>query len=327
MSATDTPPDVSFVIALYSGNDTVGDAIGSALAQRGVTSEVVVVDDCSPGGTAPAARDLAARHPDRVRLVRRGRNGGPAAARNDALALARGRWIAVLDSDDTLAPDRTRSMLALAGDADAVIDNPLVLRDGGAAPMFPGDAWRALDEVDLASFARGNGLFERGFTLGYAKPVIRRAVLKRHGVRYDEALRIGEDYQLLADLLAVGARLRAVPVSGYRYHVREGSISRVLSLDHVHALRAADARHRALWPDQTASVANAIEARAASLRRAEAFLGIVDALKGGRWRDAARLSMRSPEATRLLALPAAARLRRLRDRVVGVPFARRGSAR
>ena len=326
MKASDAPPEVSFLVALHAGDDTVGNAIASALAQHDVTSEVIVVDDCSPGGTAPAACELASRHPDRVRVVCRERNGGPAAARNDAIAIARGHWVAVLDSDDTIAPGRTRAMLALAGDADAMIDNPVVLRDGAAVSMFPDTAWEALGQIDLATFARRNGLFERGFTLGYAKPMIRRSVLRRHGIRYDEALRIGEDYQLLADLLAVGARLRAVPVSGYRYHVREGSISRVLSLDHVHALRAADARHRALWPDQTASVANAIEARAASLRRAEAFLGIVDALKEGRWRDAVGLSMRCPEATRLLAIPVAARLGRLRDRIVGAP-ARGGSVR
>ena len=320
-------PDVTFVIALYESADTVERAIGSALAQAGVRSEVIVVDDRSPGGVAPAAVALAAKHPDRVRLVRRERNGGPAAARNDALPLARGAWIAVLDSDDAVAPDRTRDMLSWAGGADVLIDNPIVPRRGGDEPMFPPDAWGALGDIDLATFARRNGLFERGFTLGYSKPMIRRATLERHGLRYDEALRIGEDYHLLADLLARGARLRAVPVRGYRYHVREGSVSRVLRLEHVRALRKADARHRARWPEPSAPVRAALDARGASLARAEAFLRIVGAVKGRRWLDALRIAIAAPRAMRLLTLPIGARLRRARNRLSATQSAESSSAR
>ena len=305
-------PTVTFVIALY-GEAEVGEAIASALAQEGVRADAIVVDDASPGGVAPAALEAARREPERVRVVRRARNGGPAAARNEALALATGEWIAILDSDDRLLPERTRRLLAAADGADMVIDNPLVERDGlPAAPMFPSERWAALGAIDAAAFARANGLFETRFTLGYTKPMLRRAMLEQHDARYDEALRVGEDYHLVSDVLLRGATLRAAEASGYVYRVRAGSVSRVLTLEHARALLAADRRHRASHPAPDAATGAALDARSASLERAERFLALVDAIKGRRWREAAGLALRHPRAARLLALPIAARLARAR---------------
>jgi glycosyltransferase involved in cell wall biosynthesis len=81
-------------------------AIRSALAQVTVPVEVIVVDD---GSIIPAVVD-----PDpRVSLVRFQSSRGVCAARNEALALARGRWIAFLDDDDELASDfAERAILA-----------------------------------------------------------------------------------------------------------------------------------------------------------------------------------------------------------------------
>ena len=51
---------------------------------------------------------------ERVRVVTLESNSGPGGARNAALALAKGRWIAVLDSDDTVFPDRIAAMITRA---------------------------------------------------------------------------------------------------------------------------------------------------------------------------------------------------------------------
>ena len=84
-------------------------------------------------------------------------------------------------------------------------------------------------------------MFENTFSFGYMKPIFERHFLRRHALRYDETLRIGEDYILLASALAKGGRCVVEPSVGYSYHVRAGSISRVLELHHVEAMLAADA--------------------------------------------------------------------------------------
>ena len=69
-------------------------------------------------------------------------NRGPGGARNAGLDLARGRWIAVLDSDDAVFPERIAAMIARAEKAGAeiAVDNLQVVREDGVVEdaMFPG---------------------------------------------------------------------------------------------------------------------------------------------------------------------------------------------
>ena len=91
-------PDVSVLIAAYRAGTVLPRAVRSALDSAGVRVEVIVVDDASPDATFAVAEGLAADH--RIRVARLERNGGPSAAHNRALEMARGRWVAVLDADE-----------------------------------------------------------------------------------------------------------------------------------------------------------------------------------------------------------------------------------
>ena len=92
--------------------------------------------------------------------------------------------------------------------------------------MFPAALLRELGEIGLADFIAANLMFEHTFSFGYMKPMFDRRFLSRQSLRYDETLRIGEDYILLASALAKGGRCAIEPSVGYSYHVRSGSISR-----------------------------------------------------------------------------------------------------
>lgn len=102
---------VSIVTPAYRAAHFIGETIRSVQAQTYQDFEMLVVDDCSPDDTAAIVESFSAGDP-RIRLLRQPTNGGPAAARNRALAEARGRWIAFLDSDDTWLPRKLEKQLA-----------------------------------------------------------------------------------------------------------------------------------------------------------------------------------------------------------------------
>ncbi|MBB6484474.1 glycosyltransferase family 2 protein [Rhizobium lusitanum] len=308
---TDFIPDVSFVIAAYNAEETLERAIDSALAQGAVSMEVVVVDDCSTDST----REIVSNHPDpRVRLVAMPRNGGPGAARNAGLDAARGRWVAVLDSDDALRPDRMARLIARAEKADAqiAVDNLDVIREdvGTTLPMFPEAMLSRLPLLTLAKFIASNMIFASEHNFGYMKPVFQRAFLEQHRLRFDETLRIGEDYTFLASALARGGVCVVEPTVGYLYYIRDGSISRVLKKEHVDAMLAADARFFAEHPFGAAALA-AQRRRTRNLKEVKAFLMLVDSIKERELPAILKIACLNPRAVRHLSMPVAARFRRL----------------
>ncbi|HZW11024.1 MAG TPA: glycosyltransferase family A protein [Phycisphaerales bacterium] len=113
-------PRVAFVIPCYNHGRFVGDAVGSALAQRDAEVRVVVVDDGSTDGTTPQACDaLPGRFgAERVRVVHQQNTGLPG-ARNRGAREADEEYLVFLDADDTVAPEfaaRLAAAIAAAGD-------------------------------------------------------------------------------------------------------------------------------------------------------------------------------------------------------------------
>ncbi|CCE99839.1 glycosyltransferase family 2 protein [Sinorhizobium fredii] len=313
MNSPANEPDVTFVVAAYNAADTITRAVGSALAQEGVTVEVVVVDDCSSDATVAL---VTAIDDPRVRLIALERNRGPGGARNAGFEAARGRWIAVLDSDDTVRPGRLARMTARAEAAGAqiVVDNLDVLSlDGSNVRMFEDAELEALPALTLPAFIESNVIFRSEHNYGYMKPVFERRFLAEHGLSFDESLRIGEDYILLASALACGGRCAVEPSAGYTYHIREGSISRVLKLEHIDAMIAADEaylRQHTLDPLSRRMQRK----RARGFRQARSFLVLVEQLKTRSLAGALRTALADPFALRHLRMPIAARLRRLAAR-------------
>ncbi len=272
-------PEVSVIIASYNVADYIARAVNSALGQRHVSVEVIVADDASNDHT----RAVLGRLTDpRLHTLHLPENQGPSAARNAALAMAGGEWVAIVDGDDTMEPDRLHRCLerARAKQADIVVDNLLRFdeRSGVALPMFA-DTTMAMDTLSLARLIEGNASFlGDGEALGYMKPVIRRAFMTRHNLRYDPSIRIGEDYALLFEALACGAHCVVEPHAGYRYTVRQGSISQRLTLADIARIRAVDEALLARYPlDPQAQTAQ--RRRDAGLQHAEVFTLAVNGIK------------------------------------------------
>ncbi|MEQ1501510.1 MAG: glycosyltransferase [Myxococcota bacterium] len=106
---------MSIVVPCFDAERWLGAAIDSALAQTWPDVEVIVVDDGSRDRSVEVARGFG----ERV-LVSTGPNQGPGAARNRGIALATGRWVQFLDSDDLLLPRKIELCLAAVTGPDDV---------------------------------------------------------------------------------------------------------------------------------------------------------------------------------------------------------------
>ena len=98
---------VSVVIPTYNRSALLKEAVESVLVQTVGADEVIIVDD---GSTDETPRVLEA-FGSRVRFLRK-ENSGVSAARNAGIEVARGEWLAFLDSDDLWCPRKLEAQLA-----------------------------------------------------------------------------------------------------------------------------------------------------------------------------------------------------------------------
>ena len=92
-------PTVSIIIITHNRDDFISAAIQSAMDQSFKDCEIIVIDDASTDNTENIVREFMAKEV-RIKYFRNLSNIGIARSRNKGLELARGRYIAPLDSDD-----------------------------------------------------------------------------------------------------------------------------------------------------------------------------------------------------------------------------------
>lgn len=101
---------VSVIMPTYNCGQYVADSIRSVQAQTYGNWELWIIDDHSTDNTPTVVRPFL--EDTRIHYVYLEKNGGPAAARNEALRQAQGDYVAFLDSDDVWYPDKLERQLA-----------------------------------------------------------------------------------------------------------------------------------------------------------------------------------------------------------------------
>jgi glycosyltransferase involved in cell wall biosynthesis len=189
-----TEPDASVVIPTRNRRRRLAISLRSALAQRDVDLEILVVDDGSTDRTGEVVDGI----PDpRVRWLRHETPGGVSAARNTGIAAARGRWIAFLDDDDVWAPTKLVQQLDAMRTSErrwsyvgAVIVDDELRVVAGAPPPSPDEVIRTLDRYNSVP--------------GSASSVLVAADLLSAAGPFDEGLTSSEDWDMWIRLARAG---------------------------------------------------------------------------------------------------------------------------
>src|SRR3954462_12627722 len=184
---------VSVVIPCWRCSGTISRAVMSVLSQTTPALEIVLVDDGNRDDTPAVLRELAARAPDRTRVVALGENRGPGEARNAGWDVARGELVAFLDADDTWHPRKLELHLGwLATHPEVVMSgHKSTLCREGAEPL-------SVDPKITAERARLGRIL-------LANPFQTRTIIIRRDVPLRFAGRYSEDFGLWLQLVASGA--------------------------------------------------------------------------------------------------------------------------
>lgn len=196
-------PLFSVVIPVFNRAQVLEQAIRSVLAQTCQDFEIVVIDD----GSHDQPEKTVARVGDpRVRIIRQDNQGG-AAARNHGFDEARGRFVALLDSDDRFLPHHLENMRALLENAENTVGyaRMIVDRGDGITLLKPPRAIRPGEH--MATYL----LCDRGFvpTITVALPT---EIARR--VRYGREWRAAEDADFAIRLFITGCEFRMIEEPG-----------------------------------------------------------------------------------------------------------------
>ena len=300
---------VSILLPAFNSRHLIGTAIQSVLNQTQRRFELIVINDCSTDDTAEVVERFA-RNDGRVKLLHAARNGGPAAARNIGFDAACGRWIALIDSDDTYVPERLARLLELAdAHGAAMVSANLLLLPVGGTPylLIPPNLLGHPQRLTAAEFIHRNIGDPKNprLSYGFMQPMIRRDFLLEHGIQYDERNRFGEDFMLYVACLRAGARWWVTPEVFYHYATRPGSLTEVQSsgdLQRIAQLEEDFLRDPAVSRDT--ALCKALRRHKGKIDRLYYYRAFTDAIKQGQFGEAGRLLFQSPLSSSYILLEA-----------------------
>jgi hypothetical protein len=224
-------PLVSVIIPVHNGERFVADAVGSILAQRYPSLEIIIIDDGSTDGTEAAVRRL----PCEVHYFKQMKQG-PAAARNRGIRDASGDYVAFLDVDDLWPEHMLETLMA-----------ELLSRPG----LDVVRGYSQVMEVDPATGTyeyRGNP--KESFPYSIACGLYRKRVFDRVGL-FDKTLMFGEDtdwYNRARELEVPMHRVEAITLHVRRHGENMTHAKTLVELNMLRVLKKSLDRRRAGLP-------------------------------------------------------------------------------
>lgn len=209
-------PSISVLLPCYNAEATIAQTLRSVLAQRYGDFEVLVLDDGSTDGTEAAVRAFT---DSRLRFISCSHDF--VATLNRGIELARSRYIARIDADDLMHPDRLGMQYQLMEAAPEVAlcaSWARILEDGGAGQEFRG--YQGLVPQPELAFLETNFIM-------HPSVMLRASYLKEHSLRYREGYPYAEDYRLWVDMALRGANFYIEPELLLYYRVSAGQVSQV----------------------------------------------------------------------------------------------------
>ena len=209
--------DISIILPVFNVEPYLAACIESLLAQQGGQQlEIILVDDASTDKSGEICAGYAGRVAN-VHYHRLTDNAGVSVARNTGIDLATGRYIAFVDPDDRVPANAFVELLQHARDSGADVvkgNNQVCSERGDRAAGYDVEALRVLDGEQILE-----ELFRHRYIRGHPwGKLFRREVIG--DMRFPVNVRMAQDLQFIASVLARAERLLLIPVCVYEYQLR-----------------------------------------------------------------------------------------------------------
>ena len=214
-------PMISVVMSVYNGEKYIREAIESILNQTFSDFELIILDD----GCTDHTEEIIKEYTDkRIRYTKNPGNLGLAGSLNRGLELARGKYIARMDSDDVALTDRLQKQVdymenhpdvILLGGQSELLQNDIVMKNDFHAPVED-------DEIRLMI------LYHNPFL--HPTVMIRGDVVRKNALRYQN--RYVDDYDLWIRMLPYG-KMHNLEDTLLKYRVHDNNFSVVNKNTHI----------------------------------------------------------------------------------------------
>lgn len=286
-------PYVSIVMPVYNSARTVTEAIDSILKQTYENFELIICNDASIDNTRNILESITDK---RIHIIHNETNLGPGPSRDKAIDIARGKWLAFTDSDDTWLPERLEILLNVAdSEQNAMVFDDIMECHDAPSGMIPWCTLRGdhafsknnlnIIEVPLESYICSKSLL--------IKPLLQTEFIRKNHIRHSsrpDSKEPVEDSEFFLKLMLSGMRLLYIPKAMYYYRITPGSatsqIKRITIMRELFEDIASKSRH-------APAIQLALENKILIERRKEQYLPIILSLKNKDIIKAAHLVLQS----------------------------------
>lgn len=221
-------PEISVIVPIYKSEMFIRRCVESIISQKFSDFELILVDDGSTDKSGSICDEYAIKDP-RIHVIHK-TNGGVSSARNKGIEVAVGNWITFVDSDDYVLDTYLQDLFDPYYDLNVIghqhIDYDKKKSEEKKLFQF---SINVLDNNSMSSVIDKNGKYWMIFCWGR---LFKKEILERYKIRFDEKLKVGEDYVFSSLYLSHCSSLRISDATSY-IHVAHsvGTLSKTFDVN------------------------------------------------------------------------------------------------
>lgn len=208
----------SVIVPVYNAAHTVERCVASIAASGGGDVQIILIEDCSKDNSLEVCRKLEAQY-DQILCLHNERNRGVSYTRNRGLEAAQGEYLLFADSDDWVDPEYVPAFRQMIHVGNKFAVCGYVNHDeklGGRTDVFAWDDFEGEKTVSLKE--KIEQLYQARLLQQLWNKVFVTAVVREHGIRFDESISIGEDTRFILDYIRLGGVQEITLINQALYH-------------------------------------------------------------------------------------------------------------